>query len=190
MPGLSGGFGFQRSFSLERGDMQTGKSHAALIVKPHHHTAALGVEASVIRRGDAVAVPAAGDNEKRLESPRLQTLTNISDHACCEFNRIHAKRVGCPANQVKRHKCRGSALNPPARLHKPRNGLHQSPPHPCPRRARSNNVSLRHKWRHLANAQILKRREREAQRADRPLPHVCTPLELMGGLPYAAESAA
>jgi hypothetical protein len=44
--------------------------------------------------------------------------------------------------------------------------------------------------RHLANAQILKRLEREAQRAGRPLPHVCTPLELMGDLPYENESAA
>ena len=43
--------------------------------------------------------------------------------------------------------------------------------------------------RHLANAQILKRLEREAQRAGRPLPHVCTPLELMGGSPYEDESA-
>ena len=43
--------------------------------------------------------------------------------------------------------------------------------------------------RHLANAQILKRLEREAQRAGRPLPHVCTPLELMGDLPYENESA-
>jgi hypothetical protein len=43
--------------------------------------------------------------------------------------------------------------------------------------------------RHLANAQILKRLEREAQRAGRPLPHVCTPLELMGDSPYEDESA-
>ncbi len=34
--------------------------------------------------------------------------------------------------------------------------------------------------RHLANAQILKRLEREAQRAGRPLPHVCTPLCCFG----------
>jgi hypothetical protein len=38
--------------------------------------------------------------------------------------------------------------------------------------------------RHLANAQILNRLEREAQRIDRRLPRVCTPLELMGDLPY------
>ena len=44
--------------------------------------------------------------------------------------------------------------------------------------------------RHLANAQILKQLEREAQRVGRPLPHVCTPLELMGDLPYENESAA
>ncbi len=44
--------------------------------------------------------------------------------------------------------------------------------------------------RHLANAQILKRLEREAQRAGRALPHVCTPLELMGDWPYENESAA
>ena len=43
--------------------------------------------------------------------------------------------------------------------------------------------------RHLANAQILKRLEREAQRVGRPLPRVCTPLELMGDLPYEDESA-
>jgi hypothetical protein len=43
--------------------------------------------------------------------------------------------------------------------------------------------------RHLANAQILKRLEREAQRAGHPLPHVCTPLELMGDLSYESESA-
>lgn len=42
--------------------------------------------------------------------------------------------------------------------------------------------------RHLANAQIRKRLEREAQRAGRPLPHVCTPLELMGDSPYEDES--
>ena len=43
--------------------------------------------------------------------------------------------------------------------------------------------------RHLANAQILRRLEVEAQRAGRPLPRVCTPLELMGDLPYEDRSA-
>ena len=42
--------------------------------------------------------------------------------------------------------------------------------------------------RHLANAQILKRLDREAQRAGRSLPRVCTPLELMGDLLYETES--
>jgi hypothetical protein len=60
--------------------VQTGKGYAALIVEPHYHTAALRVDASVIRRGDPVAVPAAGDNEERFECPRLQAMTNISDH--------------------------------------------------------------------------------------------------------------
>ena len=44
--------------------------------------------------------------------------------------------------------------------------------------------------RHLANAQILRRLEREAQHAGRLLPQVCTPLELMGDLPYENEPAA
>ena len=35
--------------------------------------------------------------------------------------------------------------------------------------------------RHLANAQILRRLEREAVRVGWTLPTVCTPLELMGG---------
>ena len=43
--------------------------------------------------------------------------------------------------------------------------------------------------RHLANAQILRRLEREARRAGRLLPQVCTPLELMGDYPYEDESA-
>lgn len=43
--------------------------------------------------------------------------------------------------------------------------------------------------RHLANAQILKRLDREAQRAGCVLPRVCTPLELMGDFPYEDESA-
>lgn len=38
--------------------------------------------------------------------------------------------------------------------------------------------------RHLANAQILRRLEREARRAGRLLPQVCTPLKLMGDYPY------
>ena len=42
--------------------------------------------------------------------------------------------------------------------------------------------------RHLANAQILRRLEREIHRAGRPLPQVCTPLELMGDSPYENES--
>jgi len=42
--------------------------------------------------------------------------------------------------------------------------------------------------RHLANAQILKRLEQEAQRARRILPRVCTPLELMGDSPYETGS--
>ncbi|MBM3840774.1 MAG: type II toxin-antitoxin system VapC family toxin [Verrucomicrobia bacterium] len=42
--------------------------------------------------------------------------------------------------------------------------------------------------RHLANAQILKRLEREAQQLGRVLPRVCTPLELMGELPYETRS--
>ena len=44
--------------------------------------------------------------------------------------------------------------------------------------------------RHLANAQILRHLEREARRAGRLLPQVCTPLELMGDYPYDNESAA
>jgi hypothetical protein len=43
--------------------------------------------------------------------------------------------------------------------------------------------------RHLANAQILRRLEREAREAGRLLPQVCTPLELMGDLPYENESS-
>lgn len=43
--------------------------------------------------------------------------------------------------------------------------------------------------RHLANAQILRRLEREARHAWRLLPQVCTPLELMGDLPYENESS-
>lgn len=39
-------------------------------------------------------------------------------------------------------------------------------------------------YRHLANAQILRRLEREAVRQGWTLPKVCTPLELMGNWPY------
>ena len=42
--------------------------------------------------------------------------------------------------------------------------------------------------RHLANGQILRRLEREAVRAGRELPTVCTPLELMGDSAYEDES--
>jgi len=42
--------------------------------------------------------------------------------------------------------------------------------------------------RHLANAQILRQLEREACRRGWDLPTVCTPLELMGELPYETES--
>lgn len=42
--------------------------------------------------------------------------------------------------------------------------------------------------RHLANAQILRRLEREAGRLGWMLPTVCTPLELMGDLSYGNES--
>lgn len=42
--------------------------------------------------------------------------------------------------------------------------------------------------RHLANAQILRRLEREAARRGWELPNVCTPLELMGYLPYESEN--
>lgn len=41
--------------------------------------------------------------------------------------------------------------------------------------------------RHLANAQILRRLEREAVRAGWDLPGVCTPLELMGDSDYGNE---
>ncbi|MDW8309238.1 MAG: type II toxin-antitoxin system VapC family toxin [Verrucomicrobiales bacterium] len=43
--------------------------------------------------------------------------------------------------------------------------------------------------RHLANAQILRRLEREAARFEWPLPTVCTPLELMGESTYETESS-
>ena len=43
--------------------------------------------------------------------------------------------------------------------------------------------------RHLANAQILRRLEREVRRTGRLLPQVCTPLELMGDSPYEDEPA-
>ena len=42
--------------------------------------------------------------------------------------------------------------------------------------------------RHLANAQILNRLEKELQRTQWRLPRVCTPLELMGDLPYETGS--
>jgi hypothetical protein len=42
--------------------------------------------------------------------------------------------------------------------------------------------------RHLANAQILRRLEREATRFGWNLPTVCTPLELMGDSTYETES--
>ncbi len=42
--------------------------------------------------------------------------------------------------------------------------------------------------RHLANAQILRRLEREAKRFGWELPTVCTPLELMGDSTYETES--
>jgi predicted nucleic acid-binding protein len=42
--------------------------------------------------------------------------------------------------------------------------------------------------RHLANAQILRRLEREALRHGWTLPNVCTPAVLMGDLPYESES--
>ncbi len=44
--------------------------------------------------------------------------------------------------------------------------------------------------RHLANAQILRRLEREATRFGWDLPTVCTPLALMGDLPYETEPGA
>ena len=42
--------------------------------------------------------------------------------------------------------------------------------------------------RHLANAQILRRLEREANKHGWRLPRVCTPPELMGDLAYENES--
>jgi len=42
--------------------------------------------------------------------------------------------------------------------------------------------------RHLANAQILRRLEREATRRGWSLPYVCTPHELMGELNYESET--
>ena len=42
--------------------------------------------------------------------------------------------------------------------------------------------------RHLANAQIIRRLEREAVRAGWNLPTVCTPPELMGDLTYGTQS--
>ena len=42
--------------------------------------------------------------------------------------------------------------------------------------------------RNLANAQILRRFDREALRHGWKLPKVCTPAELMGDLPYESES--
>lgn len=42
--------------------------------------------------------------------------------------------------------------------------------------------------RHLANAQILRRLEREAARYGWKLPHVCTPQELMGDYTYGSET--
>jgi hypothetical protein len=44
------------------------------------------------------------------------------------------------------------------------------------------------KCRHLANAEILRRLEREALRHGWKLPNVCTPAELMGEWPYESES--
>lgn len=42
--------------------------------------------------------------------------------------------------------------------------------------------------RHLANAEILHPLEREAKARQWDLPHVCTPLELMGDSPYGTRS--
>lgn len=50
------------------------------------------------------------------------------------------------------------------------------------------NFLLTWNCRHLANAQILRRLEREAGRLGWKLPTVCTPLELMGDSTYETES--
>jgi hypothetical protein len=43
-------------------------------------------------------------------------------------------------------------------------------------------------WRHLANGQILRRLQREAERSGWQLPFVCTPAELMGDFAYDPRS--
>ena len=56
-----GGFCLLRSLFLKGGYVQTGKSHAAVIIKPYNNTAPLRVDIRVISSGDAVAAPAARD---------------------------------------------------------------------------------------------------------------------------------
>src|SRR5258706_11388574 len=77
---LSGGLCFSRVFLFESNEVQSGKSHAAAIFKPNDNTVSLGIDIGVVGSGDAVAVPAAGHNEKRFERSCIQMLTYVSDH--------------------------------------------------------------------------------------------------------------
>jgi len=75
-----GGLGLLWRLFLNRCDVQAGYDHAALVVEPHHDPAALGIDGGVVGAGDPIPIPAACDDDKRLKGPRLQKLTNISDH--------------------------------------------------------------------------------------------------------------
>ena len=78
---LLGELGLLRGFLLNRGNMQAGYDHATLVVKPHHDPAALGIDRGMVGTGDTIPTPAARDDDKWLERPRLQKMTNIRDHA-------------------------------------------------------------------------------------------------------------
>ena len=77
----SGRLGVLWRFPLNRCDVQAGYDHAALVVEPHHNPAALGINGCVVGARNPIPVPAARDDDERLERSRQQKPTNISDHA-------------------------------------------------------------------------------------------------------------
>src|ERR1043166_7543279 len=98
-----GGLGLLWSFFLERSNVQAGYDHAALVVKPHHHPAALGIDGGVVCTGNPITTPAACNNGETAR--RVWTPENDEQQRSCKqrprMGRIGASFKRFPAEDSK-----------------------------------------------------------------------------------------
>lgn len=82
----------RRRFFLHSSNVQSPKSHAAVVIKPHHNSVPLRVNVRMIRAGHPVTRPATCNNLKCLKWSRVQKLDNVRNHGNLRLIQVSGHR--------------------------------------------------------------------------------------------------